>query len=289
MFKSVFGHGAVITRLYSRGRFTPIIPKSVKYARAQRIRIKNEILQAKLNDTKDKIDPVFGRPNTPFISRIMASINEPDVLSHNYSKPEVEKLMASLQPTERDDIIKSGFNEEIYPPQDLELLENKREAILRILNMKNASNKEKVKLARKLAVQEFERFPGDTGSSEVQAACLTMQILSIAQHAKDHRKDFANTRKLRMLVQQRQNILKYLKRDKPERYFWAIEKLGLDDYAVTHEFHLGRRYMQDFKFFGDKTLVKETRKQLQEKRKLARYEKVLPNLNKRLNKESAKE
>lgn len=130
-----------------------------------------------------------------------------------------------------------------------------------------------MQIAIRLAREEFQRFPGDTGSSEVQAACLTVRIQNLANHIKNHKKDYANTRMLRMLVQQRQSLLRYLKRDNPERYYWTIEKLGLNDAAITQEFNLDRRYMQDFKFFGDKILVKESKKVAQQIRKDERKQK----------------
>lgn len=76
-----------------------------------------------------------------------------------------------------------------------------------------------------------------------------------------------------MLVQQRQSILRYLKRDNPERYYWTIQKLGLSDEAVTQEFNMDRRYMQDFKFFGDKILVKDSKKVADQKRRELRKQK----------------
>lgn len=234
--------------------------KAEKYMLAQRRKQKNKAIQARLATVLDKIDPVFGRKETPFITRIMAEVNEPEVLSHGYDLKEVEKWIAAIEPTERNQIELSGFNEETFPREDLQTIKNRREVILRILSMRNADNKEKIKMATKLAREEFQRFPGDTGSSEVQAACLTVRILNIAHHVQDHKKDHANTRKLRMLVQQRQSILKYLKRDNPKRYYWAIEKLGLDDAAVTNEFNMDRKYMQEYKFFGDKTSAKDSRK-----------------------------
>lgn len=234
--------------------------KAEKYMIAQKRRQKNEAIQAKLGAVLDKVDPVFGRKETPFITRIMAEINEPEVLSRGYDPKEVEKLIAAVEPTERSQIELSGFNEETFPREDIQTIENRREVILRILSMKNADNKERVKMATKLAREEFQRFPGDTGSSEVQAACLTVRILNIAHHVQDHKKDYANTRKLRMLVQQRQSILKYLKRDNPQRYYWAIEKLGLDDASVVNEFNMDRKYMQEYKFFRDKTVDRDSKK-----------------------------
>lgn len=248
--------------------------KAEKFIISQRKRQKNEAVQTRLGAVLDKVDPVFGRKETPFITRIMAEISEPEVLSHGYIPSEVEKFIATVEPTERNQIELSGYNEETFPREDIQTIENRREVILRILNMRNADNKEKTKMATRLAREEFQRFPGDTGSSEVQAACLTVRILNIAHHVQDHKKDNANTRKLRMLVQQRQSILKYLKRDNPKRYYWTIEKLGLDDAAIVDQFNMDRRYMQEYKFFGDKILIKESKKVLEQKKKEARNQKM---------------
>lgn len=42
------------------------------------------------------------------------------------------------------------------------------------------------------AIAAFQRFPGDTGSSEVQVAILTEKVLHMAEHMKAHRKDFSS-------------------------------------------------------------------------------------------------
>lgn len=272
--KSVFGSGLKTIPVRYAKTLQSQKSKAEKYIISQRKRQKNEAIQARLGAILDKVDPVFGRKDTPFINRIMAEVREPEVLSHGYDPTEVEKLIAAVEPTERNQIELSGFNEETFPREDLQTIEHRREVILRILNMKNADNKERVKMATKLAREEFQRFPGDTGSSEVQAACLTVRILNIAQHVQDHKKDHANTRKLRMLVQQRQSILKYLKRDNPQRYYWSIEKLGLDDAAITNEFSMDRKYMQEYKFFGDKILIKDSKKVQAQKKKDARTQRA---------------
>ncbi|CAL9730693.1 small ribosomal subunit protein uS15m [Monosporozyma unispora] len=273
--KSVLTNGVKTMSIRNAGTLQSQKSKAEKFMISQRKKQKNEAVQARLGAVLDKVDPVFGRKETPFITRIMAEISEPEVLSHGYEPKEVEKLIASVEPTERSQIELSGFNEETFPREDLQTIENRRETILRILNMRNADNKERVKMATKLAREEFQRFPGDTGSSEVQAACLTVRILNIAHHVQDHKKDHANTRKLRMLVQQRQSIMKYLKRDNPQRYYWAIEKLGLDDAAIVSEFSMDRRYMQEYKFFGDKILIKDSKKVQEQKKKAIRNQRAI--------------
>ncbi|KAL3232738.1 Uncharacterized protein RNJ44_04654 [Nakaseomyces bracarensis] len=247
--------------------------RAVRFLKAQKRRQKNEARQASIKNSSEMVDPVLGRKDTPFINRIMAEIKEPNVLAGSYDYQEVEKFLGSIEATKQEHRNLSPLNPELAQTETPESLVNRHEAISRILNIRNANRKDSMKIALRLAREEFQRFPSDTGSSEVQAACMTVKIHNLAQHVQNHKKDNANTRILRMLVQQRQSILKYLKRDNPERYYWTLEKLGLNDAAVMQEFNLDRRYMQDFKFFGDRILVKESKKVAQQLRKDERKQK----------------
>lgn len=260
------GVNNVIGRVFST---TPTVQglKAVKFLKAQKRKQKNEARQVSLRNSLDTVDPVLGREDTPFVNRIMAELKEPMVLTGGYDINEVERLLASVDATKAEQLELSNLNEKLFEAEGEQSLISRREALLRILSMRNADNKNAIKLALRLAREEFERFPGDTGSSEVQAACMTVRIYSMVEHVKEHHKDFANTRILRMLVQQRQTILRYLKRDKPEKYYWTIQKLGLTDDSVTREFNMDRRYMQDYKFFGDKILVKDSKKVADQKRR----------------------
>lgn len=247
--------------------------KAVKYLKSQRKKQKNQAKQAALKESTEHVDPVLGREHTPFIDRIMAEIKEPAVLANGYNKTEVDKYLSALDATRFAQVTLSDKNVFMNSGEPVESLEERREAVMRILSMRNADNKSSVKLALTLAREDFQRFPGDTGSSEVQAACMTVRIQNLAHHVKEHKKDSANTRKLRMLVQQRQSILRYLKRDKPERYYWTIQKLGLTDEAISTEFNLDRRYFQDYKFFGDDILIKDSKKVAEQKRRELRKQK----------------
>lgn len=247
--------------------------KAIKFLKAQKRKQKNEARQVSLKSSFDTVDPILGRKDTPFVVRVMAELKEPSVLSSGYDIAEVEKLLAAVEATKHEELSLSSVNEQLLEPESLESLEGRREALLRILSMRNADNKNAIKLAVRLAREEFQRFPGDTGSSEVQAACMTVRIHNMVQHVQEHKKDHANTRILRILVQQRQSILRYLKRDNPEKYYWTIQKLGLTDDAVVSEFNMDRRYMQEYKFFGDKILVKDSKKVADQKRKELRRQK----------------
>jgi small subunit ribosomal protein S15 len=213
------------------------------------------------------VDPVLGLGENPFLLRLDAEVNEPRVLGKSYEIEQVDRLLYGARETS----IKDKHASELVN----ESSEKQREAVYRILNIKNRSESEKLALKVKLAREEFQRFEGDTGSSEVQAAIASVRINELYKHCQENKKDFQNTRLLRMLVQKRQRILRYLKRDNAERYYWAINKLGLTDHIVHVEFNMDRRYMQKFKMYGDRILVKESKTVLEEERKAKRKEKKI--------------
>lgn len=244
---------------------TLFVKKSIRYIRANLRREANILKQRKLVQENSKFDPVLGKPNNAFISRLNAEAKEPNVLGKGFKVPEVERLLYGAQEASiKADYTSDGVRQNAA---------KQREAIFRILNMRNRSAKEALKFKTDLARKEFERFDGDTGSSEVQAAIATVKIHNIYSHVKENKNDNKNTRYLRMLVQQRQRILKYLKRDNPERYFWTINKLGLNDHVVHMEFNMDKRYMEQFKMFGDRVLVKKSQREKERERKEKRLEK----------------
>lgn len=252
------------TRSFSTSS-TLFVKKSIRYIRANLRREANILKQRKLVQENSKFDPVLGKPNNAFISRLNAEAKEPNVLGKGYKVPEVERLLYGAQEASiKADYTSDGVRQNAA---------KQREAIFRILNMRNRSAKEALKFKTDLARKEFERFDGDTGSSEVQAAIATVKIHNIYSHVKENKNDNKNTRYLRMLVQQRQRILKYLKRDNPERYFWTINKLGLNDHVVHMEFNMDKRYMEQFKMFGDRVLVKKSQREKERERKEKRLEK----------------
>lgn len=73
----------------------------------------------------------------------------------------------------------------------------------------------------------FKTHPKDTGSAEVQIALLTERINQLNDHFKVHKKDHHSRLGLLKLVNQRRNLLAYLKRTDEERYKAVLQKLGL--------------------------------------------------------------
>ena len=74
---------------------------------------------------------------------------------------------------------------------------------------------------------EFQRHDRDTGSSEVQVATLTNEIEALTAHLKANKKDHSSRYGLLRKVQNRRNLLDYLKRENEESYKALIAKLGL--------------------------------------------------------------
>jgi len=76
-------------------------------------------------------------------------------------------------------------------------------------------------------VADYQTGEGDTGSPEVQVALLTANINKLQGHFKDHGKDHHSRRGLIRMVNQRRNLLDYLKGKDASRYTDLIKRLGL--------------------------------------------------------------
>jgi small subunit ribosomal protein S15 len=76
-------------------------------------------------------------------------------------------------------------------------------------------------------VREYQRGDGDTGSPEVQVALLTANIEQLRDHFESHKQDHHSRRGLIRMVNQRRNLLDYLKRKDTARYAELIKRLGL--------------------------------------------------------------
>ncbi|MBI3991564.1 MAG: 30S ribosomal protein S15 [Candidatus Omnitrophica bacterium] len=84
-----------------------------------------------------------------------------------------------------------------------------------------------IKEKKKEIIDSFKAHSRDTGSAEVQVAILTERINNLADHFKNHKKDFHSRRGLLMLVGRRRRLLNYLKDKDIKKYEEVIEKLNL--------------------------------------------------------------
>jgi small subunit ribosomal protein S15 len=84
----------------------------------------------------------------------------------------------------------------------------------------NAEEKAKI-------VKDYQIAENDTGSPEVQVALLSANIDKLQGHFGAHKKDHHSRRGLIRMVNQRRNLLDYLKRKDTTRYANLINRLGL--------------------------------------------------------------
>lgn len=78
-------------------------------------------------------------------------------------------------------------------------------------------------------VAKFARKEGDTGSTEVQIALLSVRITELTEHLKIYKKDFSSRLGLLKLVGQRKRLLAYLKRTNYPTYAKLVDELKLRD------------------------------------------------------------
>lgn len=76
-------------------------------------------------------------------------------------------------------------------------------------------------------IKKYQKDGQDTGSTEVQVALLTADILSLTEHMKANHKDHHSRRGLLNKVNKRRSLLKYLKNKDIQRYQDLIASLGL--------------------------------------------------------------
>lgn len=76
-------------------------------------------------------------------------------------------------------------------------------------------------------IKKYQTHEGDTGSSQVQIALLTVEIEEIVEHLKVHPKDHSSRRGLLRKVSARRNLMRYLKKEDIQSYEDLMKKLKI--------------------------------------------------------------
>jgi len=76
-------------------------------------------------------------------------------------------------------------------------------------------------------VSDYKQSEQDTGSTEVQVALLTARITDLSEHFKTHARDYHSRQGLLKMVNQRRQLLEYLRKKDLTRYRDLIGRLGL--------------------------------------------------------------
>lgn len=83
-----------------------------------------------------------------------------------------------------------------------------------------------VEMKQKLR-KDFGQSDNDTGSPQVQIACLTYQINVLTEHLRGNKKDHSSRRGLLRMVSRRRRHLDYLKANEPAQYLEMLKRLNI--------------------------------------------------------------
>lgn len=103
--------------------------------------------------------------------------------------------------------------------------------VLPSISLSTAANNEIVQHKKSLAVQQYRKHATDTGSAPVQIAAMTEDVLNLARHALQHKKDKASIRGYQILLARRKKMMIYLKRKDLQLFKETVARLGLENEA----------------------------------------------------------
>ena len=83
------------------------------------------------------------------------------------------------------------------------------------------------KAEKEAVISDYRTHESDTGSSEIQVALLTTQILRLTEHLRIHKHDESTRRGLLRMVGRRRRLLRYINNEDVGRYRSLISRLGL--------------------------------------------------------------
>ncbi|GJJ70706.1 small subunit ribosomal protein S15 [Entomortierella parvispora] len=164
---------------------------------------------------------------------LVVSTSEPSGYQHFLEDQEVDLLFNKVPEVQVQELmVRSTL---VNEKNQLPIEKQKAELVRRITALENGNAKQLTLENVRRARLAFQRMEGDTGSPEVQAAVMTVRIQNLHNHIQNNKKDKHNYRRLRMLIHQRQTVLKYLKKAYPDRYHVCLDRLGLEPRAIEDE------------------------------------------------------
>ncbi|KAK3841273.1 MAG: hypothetical protein J3R72DRAFT_445780 [Linnemannia gamsii] len=179
--------------------------------------------------TSSSSPSIFSSSRTPLV----VSTSNPSGYQHFLTGQEADLIFEKVPHVQVQELMVRStlVNEKLQLPIE----QQKAELVRRITALENGNAKQVTLENVRRAREAFQRAEGDTGSPEVQAAVMTVRIQNLHNHIINNKKDKHNYRRLRMLIHQRQTVLKYLKKTYPERYHVCLDRLGLEPRAIEDE------------------------------------------------------
>lgn len=126
------------------------------------------------------------------------------------------------------DVAKENLLDDVIP--FAKLSSEEQEDMERVASFMCANSKEIQQRKTAHLLDKYQRFPGDTGSTEVQVAVLSEKIQHLRNHMETHKKDMNTKYGLNILFHRRRKLMKYLKRHRFDMY----QKVA-KDFNITEE------------------------------------------------------
>ncbi|KAF0885164.1 small ribosomal subunit protein uS15m [Crocuta crocuta] len=120
--------------------------------------------------------------------------------------------------------------------QNIPGIEKFDDVVRRLLSLEMASKKEKLKVRQEQLMKKVVANPEDTSSLEARIVALTVKIRSYEEHMQKHRKDKTHKRYLLMSIDQRNKMLKNLRKTNFGVFEKVCKELGLE-YTIPPLYH----------------------------------------------------
>jgi small subunit ribosomal protein S15 len=144
-----------------------------------------------------------------------------------------------LQDVRGLDVTKENLLDDVIPFSNLspeEQADMERVASFMCANSKQIQQRKTAHL-----VEKYQRFPGDTGSTEVQVAVLSEKITHLRNHMESHKKDMGTKYGLNKLFHRRRKLMKYLKKHRFEMYQQVAKDFDISEKEIWEFGHIPGR------------------------------------------------
>ncbi|XP_036442608.1 28S ribosomal protein S15, mitochondrial [Colossoma macropomum] len=174
-----------------------------------------------------------GRPHTHLLTRSHS------VRSHeNFTSQSVRQYAQAVRKKQEFRSQLQDLSPSMLKPEyaSVPLAHTVDDVVKKLLSLELASHSEKLHLKRKQLVAKVQRDENDHSSPEVKIAILTAQIRNFQEHLHKHPKDKANKRWMLMSIDQRNKMLKVLRRTHYDAFEKVCQELGIS-YTFPPEYY----------------------------------------------------
>ncbi|KAI5947211.1 28S ribosomal protein S15, mitochondrial [Manis javanica] len=133
-------------------------------------------------------------------------------------------VLEPVQPSQDDDPPPSTLLKDY---QNIPGVDKLDDVVKRLLSLEMANQKEKLKIKQEQLMKKVVANPEDTRSLEARIVALTVKIRNYEEHMQKHRKDKAHKRRLLMSIDQRNKMLKNLRKTNYNVFEKACKELGI--------------------------------------------------------------